>query len=144
MAKKSSGGLGLTLVAGFALYVFISAYNWVVAHKLWTALIVAGIVAIGFISAALEDSGKEARRKELNEKYNHDEDIVSGILSRSFWKGQTAEQLLDSLGSPEATDKKVLKTKTKEIWKYHEAKKGQFKLKITLENDRVVAWDQAE
>jgi hypothetical protein len=35
----------------------------------------------------------------------------------------------------------VLKTKTKEIWKYREIKKGQYALKVTLEENMVVGWD---
>ena len=63
-------------------------------------------------------------------------------MKKHFWQGQTEEQLLDSLGKPKDIDQKVLKTKTKEIWKYNETGKNRYALKITLENGKVVGWDQ--
>ena len=63
-------------------------------------------------------------------------------MIQKFWTGQTEEMLAESLGPPVAVDKQVLKTKRKEIWKYGETKKNQFSLRITLENGRVVSWDQ--
>jgi hypothetical protein len=68
-------------------------------------------------------------------------EIVGAILNGEFWKGQSSEQLLDALGSPSAIDKQVLKTKTKEVWKYHKKKKDQYALKIMLEKGEVVGWD---
>jgi len=59
-----------------------------------------------------------------------------------FWQGQTPEQLVDSIGHPVDVDKKVLKTKSKEVWKYNQTGKGRFSLRITIENDLVVGWDK--
>lgn len=39
-------------------------------------------------------------------------------------------------------DQKVLKTKTKEVWKYKPTGKNRYALKITLEDDEVIGWDQ--
>jgi hypothetical protein len=61
-----------------------------------------------------------------------------------FWQGQTQEQLLDSLGRPADTDTKVLKTKTKEIWKYNRVGKNRFGLRVTVENGVVVGWDKKD
>ena len=80
----------------------------------------------------------------LEQYQNNDvlQEVVNGILNGEFWKGQTEEQLKDSLGSPPAVDRQVLKTKQKEIWKYQETRKDQFAIKITIENSAVVSWDQ--
>jgi hypothetical protein len=50
--------------------------------------------------------------------------------------------LLDSLGHPADIDEKVLKTKKKEIWKYHHMGGNRFGLRITLELNQVVGWDE--
>ncbi|WP_321323532.1 hypothetical protein [Thiomicrorhabdus sp.] len=81
------------------------------------------------------------RREHLMEKYKNKE-IVDLIMSKSFWQGQNEEQLIDSLGKPLDIDQKVLKTKTKEVWKYHQTAKNRYSLKITLENGLVVGWEQ--
>ena len=62
-------------------------------------------------------------------------------MDQMFWEGQTDEQLRESMGTPVAIDSQVLKTKTKEIWKYHQVRKGQFLLRITLEKGKVVGWE---
>ncbi len=82
-----------------------------------------------------------ARRMRLTMKYK-DEKLVQDLLDETFWQGQTAEQLRDSLGEPLDIDQKVLKTKTKEIWKYQQTGKNRFALKITLDDGVVVSWDQ--
>ncbi len=71
-----------------------------------------------------------------------DKETVNNIISRQFWQGQTAEQLIDAIGAPEDIDVKVLKTKKKEIWKYDHQRGNRYELRITLDNDIVVGWDQ--
>jgi hypothetical protein len=83
----------------------------------------------------------KVRRQQLMQKYG-DAKIVDKIMKRMFWQGQTSEQLLDSLGQPLDTDQRVLKTKIKETWKYNNTGKNRFGLRITLENNVVVGWDQ--
>lgn len=80
------------------------------------------------------------RRKELLDKYA-DAMIVERIMSKMFWQGQTPEQLLDSLGTPVDVDRKIMKTKSKEVWKYHQTGKGRFGLRITFEDGYVVGWE---
>lgn len=75
----------------------------------------------------------------LLEKYQN-ESIVNQILNSEYWIGQTIEQLEDSLGTPAGVDTTKLKTKTKETWKYGEVRKGQFQLRINIENGKVVGW----
>jgi len=80
------------------------------------------------------------RRKRMMTKYN-DPVIVDRIMSKSFWIDQTEEQLLDSLGKPADIDSKVMKTKSREVWKYNQRTKTIYGLKITLENGTVAGWD---
>ncbi|NWB49229.1 DUF2845 domain-containing protein [Pseudomonas gingeri] len=84
---------------------------------------------------------EKKRREQLLQKYG-DPEVVDRIMRRMFWQGQTPEQLIDSLGSPVDIDKKVLKTKSKEVWKYDQTGKGRFALRITLENGEVIGWDK--
>jgi hypothetical protein len=84
---------------------------------------------------------KRNRRKALLAKYG-DPEIVERILSRSVWTGQTQEQLRDSLGNPVDVDQKVFKSKIKETWKYNRRGRNRFGLRISVENNIVVGWDQ--
>lgn len=68
--------------------------------------------------------------------------LVDKIMSKMFWQGQSEDQLIESLGKPLDIDQRVLKTKTKEVWKYNKTGKGRYALRITLENGYVVGWDQ--
>lgn len=83
----------------------------------------------------------EARHAALTTKYS-DKKIVDDIMRGAYWQGQTAEQLLDSLGQPADIDEKVLKTRKREIWKYHQLSANRFGLRITVENDVVAGWDE--
>lgn len=81
------------------------------------------------------------RRESLLAKYQ-DDLIVDRIMAKKIWEGQTDEQLRDSLGLPVDIDQRVMKSKVRETWKYHQQGKNRFGLRITLENDLVVGWDQ--
>ena len=70
------------------------------------------------------------RINRLKSKYNNDMWVVNAIMNEQFWKEQTSEQLIDSIGRPLAIDTQVLKTKTKEIWKYNKIRKDQYALKV--------------
>ncbi|MBV7428048.1 MULTISPECIES: DUF2845 domain-containing protein [unclassified Acidovorax] len=99
-------------------------------------LVIGGAVAL-YIAHLLN----ERRRAALMAKYG-DAEIVSKIMKKVFWQGQTGEQLRDSLGAPEDVDTKVMKTRHREIWKYNNSGKNRYRLRITLENGHVVGWDQ--
>ena len=105
--------------------------------------VVPSIIAIIIIALWIwiSNETKKSRRKEWFEKYK-DESIVEKIMSKTIWQGETTEQVLDSLGNPAAIDNKILKTKKKEIWKYNPIARNRYSLKIILENDIVVGWDQ--
>jgi len=97
---------------------------------------VAIIILIFLIKAYLN----KKRRKELFAKYG-DEEIVEMIMKGMFWQNQTPEQLRDSIGKPRDIDRKVMKAKTREVWRYNKTGKGRYALRITLEDDVVVGWD---
>ena len=80
------------------------------------------------------------RRKQLTAKYG-DAEIARHIMQQVVWQGETAEQLRESFGTPADIDQKVLKTKSKEVWKYRPVGKNRFGLKVTLDDGVVVAWD---
>lgn len=82
----------------------------------------------------------EKRHQELLEKYG-DEEVVARILAKDCWLGQTAEQLLDALGSPEDTDTKKTSRLTREVWKYKKIAANRHALKITVSNNEVTAID---
>jgi len=100
----------------------------------WIILIVVGLIFWGYYQ-------NKWKRERLIEKYG-DADLVDKLMQGMFWQGQTKEQLIDSLGKPLNIDQKVLKTKTKEAWKYNETGKNRYALKIIIENGEVVGWDK--
>ena len=106
-------------------------------------VIAGGVVGIIVLIAAIVWLLKNNRRRKLIKKYQ-DETLVDALLEQRFWEGQTADQLLDALGDPHDVDQKVLKTKKKEIWKYDHRGHNRYDLRITLDDDVVVGWDQKD
>ncbi|MEW7279040.1 hypothetical protein ABW636_10640 [Aquimarina sp. 2201CG1-2-11] len=74
-------------------------------------------------------------------KYKNTE-LVEKLMQGSYWIGQTKRELRDSLGYPKDISEQILKTKTKEIWKYEKTGENRYALKITLENNKVIGWDK--
>lgn len=105
-----------------------------------TLIIIAIVVLLGLIAAGAIWAYRQ-RRKHLTEKYG-DEEIARRMMRGVIWQGETREQLLESLGKPVDIDEKVLKTKSKEIWKYRKTTRNRFGLKITLDDGVVVAWEK--
>lgn len=99
------------------------------------------VAASGLLYWWYNANKKKKRLSYLRGKYK-DEELIQKIYNGYMWQGQTLEQLIDSLGQPVAMDKKVLKTKKKEIWKYGHQGGNRFSLRITLEDDVVVGWDK--
>jgi uncharacterized membrane protein len=144
MAKRKYDSSGLIIALVIIGVIILAAIDWVKANQEITIGIVALVISLFMFKIFLNHRKYKKWVKYLKTKYNNDMDIVNGILNQEFWKGQSSEQLLDSLGSPSAIDKQVLKTKTKEVWKYHKVRKGQYALKITLEQGLIVAWDMKQ
>ncbi len=83
------------------------------------------------------------RCKQLTAKYG-DPEVARRIMQRVVWQGETQEQLRESFGAPADIDQKVLKTKSKQVWKYRPTGKNRFGLKVTLEDGVVEAWDMKD
>lgn len=103
----------------------------------WLIWIVIVVIAVVVGASYFE----EQRRKTLLAKYG-DRKIVNMIMNRTMWQGQTEEQLRDALGDPAAMDTSVLKTKTKDVWKYHREGQNRYALRVIVENGLVVGWKQ--
>lgn len=84
---------------------------------------------------------KRQRLRKLYMDMYDDEDIVERIMEKEIWEGETAEQLEYSLGQPEDIEKKVLKTKTKETWKYDHKGANRYGKRVYIENGEVVGWE---
>lgn len=136
MTKAEAQLLVWVVIIGIPIYLISQAADSIG----WIALLVIVAAIIGVVIFYKAEQKKQ-RQKELMEKYQ-DGKIVNLLMEKSFWQGQTSEQLMDSLGSPVDIDEKVLKTKKKEIWKYNHQGGNRFGLRITLDNDVVVGWDQ--
>ena len=114
-------------------------------------VVILGVAAIALIigrsilaSAAQKKEREERRRAHaayIYGKYGHSK-VAEDILNQVIWTGESGEQLRDSLGRPIDIDQKVLKTKKKEVWKYAQTGTNRFGLRITLDNDVVVGWDE--
>ena len=87
----------------------------------------------------LLDMQEQRRYMELKEKYQ-DSEIAQKLLHQQWWQGMTEEQLIDCLGAPDDKHSEQLKTKFKEIWKYHPQGRNRYRLRFQLENGIVVAW----
>lgn len=136
MTKAETQGIAALIVIGLPVYGVMKLEESVG----WGFIVAIGALVIGLI-IFFQAFQKKQRRDSLMAKYQ-DENLVKALMSRSFWQGQTAEQLVDSLGRPHSVDQKALKTKKKEVWKYNHQGGNRYGLRITLDNDQVVGWDQ--
>ena len=94
------------------------------------------------LDAMIERYGSGSRFESLIDKHNGNIDVLTKIMNRELWIGQTQMQLLDARGNPADKYQKIMATKTREIWKYHQIGANRFRLRITLENGVVVGWDE--
>jgi|SRR5208283_203981 len=138
MAKRraNAGALGLLIILGL---VVVSIGKILDAVGPAIVLVICAAAFGGFIWFKISQS--KARLAYLRDKYK-DEAIVHRIIRHLFWEGQTSEQLVDSLGNPASVDHKMLKTRKREIWKYDRQGVNRYALRITLDEDTVVGWDQ--
>jgi hypothetical protein len=112
----------------------------------WTPLVLVGLpigilVFFLFMSARAAAKRAQARKEMIYRKYGRNQ-IAEHIIAQKLWVGENETQLIDSLGRPEDTDEKVLKTKSKVIWKYHHRGANRYGLRVTVENGVVVGWDE--
>lgn len=115
--------------------IFLAALGW--------KSLLAGVVALGLLAVAFGVWGYRRRRRQLIDRYG-DPEIARCLMKGILWQGETAEQVRESLGEPADIDEKVLKTKTKEVWKYRPTARNGFGLKITLDDGVVTGWAQQD
>jgi hypothetical protein len=130
--------------AFLGIVIVIAGIAWIISKILDAVGPVTPIVFIVIIIAVamwLKHAQKQKRIQYLFDKYG-DEQIVQRIMNRKFWEGQTAQQLIDSVGNPLSIDKKSMVSRKREVWKYNSIGRSRYGLRITLDNDVVIGWDQ--
>ena len=101
-------------------------------------IIVIGVCVVAFfLYRALK---KRRRLKYLEQKYVNKKKVEK-IINGDIWQGETAEQLIDSIGNPEVIDDKLLKTQKKVVWKYGRRGAFGYNLIVNLEKGLVVSWE---
>jgi uncharacterized membrane protein len=143
MAKRKG-----TLEAAVLFVILLSVLGWVIGKILGgfgVVMLMVSFVAIvtAFVAVFIwfKNDQRQKRIKALQERYG-DGQIVRRIVEKEFWKGQTAEQLRDSIGNPQGIDKKSMATRKREVWKYNRTGKHRYALRITLDDDVVSGWEQ--
>ena len=140
MARRKSKLESLFLV----IVILIAAVGWIFS-KILDAVGPVTPIALVVVLVAVVMWFKHVQRQKrielLLDRYG-DEQIVQRIMNRHFWQGQTAQQLLDSIGNPLSVDKKTMASRKREIWKYNSIGRKRYALRITLDNDVVIGWDQ--
>lgn len=134
--KGQAAALGILIVFGL---VFAALSKMV--DSIGMAALIIGIVSVLVLIVVYKIWKHLARLAHLRNKYQ-DEEIVQRIMRRTFWQGQTSDQLLESLGNPKDIDRKLLATRKREVWKYNPRGVNRYGLRITLDNDIVAGWDQ--
>lgn len=129
----------ITLLAFSFLVCVVIGLLYLVSHFGWlkTSLL---LIALIFIVLFIIFLTRKIRFSRLHKKYN-DKELVTKIMKRTLWQGQTAEQVLDAIGEPKDIDQKVLKTKTKETWKYFPSGRRRYGLRVMLDDGEVTGWD---
>ena len=109
-----------------------------------------GFLIVLYILSVLHTRAKITQYKEIKahvyhqllEKYDSHE-IAVRIINGQVWKGQTLEQLADSIGLTSTMSERVMKTKTRVTYKYHPITKTRFGLTVVLEDGIVTSWKAA-
>lgn len=86
-----------------------------------------------------EKQRRIARLQDLAARFGLDD--AHRIIRREIWKGQSAAALLEARGKPMDVDERVMKNKTRHVYKYNPTGVNRFALRVTLEDDVVVGWE---
>jgi hypothetical protein len=90
----------------------------------------------------MEEERQAAHRRRVDSLVQRfGADNAARIMRNEIWLGASADMIRESLGNPADKEQKVLKTKTKEVWKYYPTGTNRYKLRVTLENDIVSGWE---
>jgi hypothetical protein len=136
MARRNAGkelaGLGVLILIGAVVFAISKVVDSI---GFTTAVVAAIMVIVGMVWLKIAKRAK--RLAYLRGKYG-DESVVQRIISKTLWQGETAEQVRDSVGLPSSMDNNLLKTRKREVWKYHPHGRGRYRLRVTLDNDVVI------
>jgi hypothetical protein len=92
---------------------------------------------------AEEEAARQARREgKLVDRFGAD--VAARVLRGEVWQGQTAEMLREALGEPAALDERVMKKKTRHVYKYGPQGGKRYALRVTLDDGVVVGWEGRE
>jgi hypothetical protein len=135
-SKLNDAFLGIAIV--------IAGIAWAVGKVLDMVGVATPIVIIALVIVAFvwfKYAQRKKRIEYLLDKYG-DEDIVNRIMQGHYWEGQTAQQLRDSVGSPLSIDTKSMATRKRAVWKYRSRGRNRYGLRIILDDDVVIGWEQ--
>jgi uncharacterized protein len=96
------------------------------------------VVLLVGIAMVVRISNNIRCKRRLVAKYG--EEIAAMILAHKVWQGMTEEQLTDSWGSPVEVGREIIRTRTKETWKYEQTGKNRYRNRVYLENGIVIGW----
>ncbi len=146
-ATKPSGCgrlIGILLV----IYLLIAVFRNISAAHLSLIIVVLVIITGAFFwskrkraadAAAAEEAARQARTSELLERFGAEN--TRRILDGELWVGATSEMVMAMLGPPSRLEERILKTKTKTVYKYFQTGLNRFALRVTLDDGVVVKWD---
>ena len=77
---------------------------------------------------------KKKRVRYLEQKYVNKRKVEK-IINGDIWQGETAEQLVDSIGNPDVIDDTLLKTQKKVVWKY--GRRGAKSYNLIVRNELI-------
>ena len=143
---KNDAAFGLIIILILIPIILVVEFVKLVGPFIFL-LILGSIIYIIYVYYDNYKKKEEAIKKEridyLTSKYRNKQ-IVDRIINQTIWKGETAEQLRDSLDEPASMEKQVLKNTNKETWKYNADGVNRYKLRILLKNGRVIGWKQRD
>lgn len=135
MSKLQKEALGTLLFVALIVTAVIKFFQNVGLLPLIIVIVACILAFLLFMSIK-----KKKRLKYLEQKYVN-KIKVEKIINREIWQGETAEQLVDSIGNPDVVDDKLLKTHKKVVWKYRHRGSKRYKLIVNLEKGLVVNWE---
>lgn len=96
----------------------------------------------GARAAQLRREAHARRVHELTVRFGPE--VAGRILRREIWVGQSGDMLVEAHGQPDDVDHKVMKTKTKQVFKFRRTGKNRYGLRVTLEDGVVVGWEDRD
>lgn len=140
MKRKEANALAFIIVVIIPAMIILSIVISITKEiGLVFSISIIFIALVGYF--VFKTQNQKRRFSGLVGKYGSEE-IAKNIIDGRFWQGQTSEQLLESLGRPVEIEDKVLKSKSRQLWKYKKQGVNRFGLRITVENGYVTGWEQ--